>query len=295
MIININEDNKSKLCFNKTEINKAPLSFFPNAKETERQKIESNPINIFNGTIFNNINTFLYNSPYLPLNYYNYDIIILTPKNNNIFEERTPIFQVNNKNIRIADRKTHSGNCKDNIRQIIITNFTNFFLKFVNFIINKNKDKDKKIDIEYHIGYKIKYKIKLVDIIGFKVEQFLSSFATLKIKNNNKKKNYLLKKNNIDEIKKEIFSSFSSLFNKQVIDIFKDIYAKDIKNENDKEIDLSNFGLEGEILILNKKIPTYAQLREKFKNKEIKKNIMDQIIDSIKNIKKNIFIVKKYK
>ena len=38
MSININEDNKSKLCSNKTEINKVPLSFFSNAKEPEMQK-----------------------------------------------------------------------------------------------------------------------------------------------------------------------------------------------------------------------------------------------------------------
>ena len=137
------------------------------------------------------------------------------------------------------------------------------------------------------------YKIKLVNIISFSVEKFLSDFATLKIKNNSKKKNNLSKEN-IDEIKNEIFSSFSLLFNKKVIDIFKDIYSKDIKDENDKEIDLTNYGLEGQILVLNKDIPAYGELKEKYKNKEIKINIMKQIVDSIKNLKKkNIFTVKK--
>ena len=291
MSININEDNKSKLSSNKAEINKVPLSFFSDAKETESQKKEIVPINIFNGNIFNNINAYIYNSPYLPLNYYNYNFNILIPKNINTIEDRTPIFQVNNRNMRIADRITHSGDSKDNIKQIVITHFTNSFLKFVNYIISKKIDE--KIIIEYHIGYKIKYKIKLFDIIGFSIKKFLSDFATLKIKNKSKKKNYLLKENS-EKIKNEMFSSLSSLFNKQVIEIFRDIYAKDIKKENDKEIDLSNYGLEGQILILNKEIPSYGKLKEKYKNKEIKINIMDQIVDSIKNFKKkNIFIVEK--
>lgn len=291
MSININEDNKSKLCSNKTEINKVPLSFFSNAKEPEMQKKETVPINIFNGNIFNNNNAFIYNSLYLPLNYHYYNLNILTSINTNIIKERTPLFQVNNRNMRLTDRITHSGDCKDNIRQIIITNFTNFLLGFVNYIISKKIDKN--MNIEYHIGYKTKYKIKLVNIISFSVEKFLSDFATLKIKNNSKKKNNLSKEN-IDEIKNEIFSSFSLLFNKKVIDIFKDIYSKDIKDENDKEIDLTNYGLEGQILVLNKDIPAYGELKEKYKNKEIKINIMKQIVDSIKNLKKkNIFTVKK--
>lgn len=291
MNININEDYKSKLFFNKAEINNAPLSFFFNVKEPETQQKELVPINTFNGNIYNNINGFIYNSPYLPLNYYNYNINILTPKNNiKIIEKKIPIFQVNYKNMRLTDKITHSGNCKDNIRQIIITHFTNFFLKFVNYIVNKKIDKN----TEYHIGYKIKYKIKFVDIIGFDVEKFLSSFATLKFKNKTRKKNLLKIKNiDIDKVKNEILSSFSLLFKKRVFDIFKDIYAKDIKNENDQEIDLSNFGLDDQILILNKEIPAYKKLKEKYKNEEIKTNIMDQIVNSLKNFKKNIFIIKK--
>ena len=288
---NINEDSKSKLSFNNAEKNKAPLSFFSDAKETETQKKESVPINIFNGNIFNNINAYIYNSPYLPFNYCNYNLNIRIPNNINIIEDRTPIFQVNNRNMRLADRITHSGDSKDNIRQIIITHFTNFFVKFVNNIINKKIDE--KIIIEYHIGYKIKYKIKFVDIVGFSVKKFLSDFATLKIKNKSKKKNYLLKENS-ENIKNEMFSSLPLLFNKQVIEIFKDIYAKDIKKENDNELDLSNYGLEGQILILNKEILTYVKLKEKYKNNEIKTNIMDQIVDSIKNFKKkNLFTVEK--
>lgn len=291
MRININEDNNSKLSSNKVEKNKTPLSFLLNAKELETQKKESVPINIFNGNIFNNINAFIYNSPSLSLNYYNYNKNILTQNNTNIFQKGNPIFQVNNRNMRLTNRITHSGDSKDNVRQIIITHFINFFLKFVNYIISKKIDK--KMDIEYHIGYKIKYKIKFVDIISFSVKKFLSSFATLKIKNNSKKINYLLKEKNLDEIENEIFSSLYLLFKKQVIDIFKDIYAKDIKNENDKKIDLTDYGLEGKILILNKEIPTYGKLMEKYKNKEIKINIMNQIVDSFKNWSKNIFIVKK--
>ena len=290
MRTNINEDNNENLFSNNEEINKTSLSFFLNAKEPDTQKKESVPINIFNGNIFNTINTYIYNLPSLTLNYYT-NINILTKNNTNILRKGTPIFQVNNRNMRLTDRITHSGDSKDNVRQIIITHFINFFLKFVNYIINKKIDK--KMDIEYHIGYKIKYKIKFVDIISFSVKKFLSSFATLKIKNNSKKKNYLLKENNIDEIENEIFSSLYLLFKKQVIDIFKDIYAKDIKNENDKEVDLADYGLEGKILILNKEILTYVKLKEKYKNKEIKINIMDQIVDSIKNRSKNIFTVKK--
>lgn len=290
MSININENSKSKLSSNKEEINKAPLSYFSIAKEPETQKKEPFSVNIFNGNIFHNINANIY-WPYPPLNYYNYNLNILAPKNINITGERIPIFKVNNRNMRLTDNKIHSGNCKDNIRQIIITHFTNFFLKFVNYIISKKVDE--KIDIKYHIGYKNKYKIKFADIISFLVETFLSSFATLKIKNNSKKKNYLLKEN-IAEIKNKMLSSLHLLFQKKVIDIFKDIYAKDIENEYDKKIDLANYGLEGQILILNEEIPAYGKLKEKYKNNKIKTNIMNQIVLSIKNYeKKNIFTVNK--
>ena len=290
MNININENSKSKLSSNKEEINKAPLSYFSIAKEPETQKKEPFSVNIFNGNIFHNINADIYSS-YPPLNYYKYNLNILARKKINITGERIPIFKVNNRNTRLADNKIHSGNCKDNIRQIIITHFTNFFLKFVNYIISKKVDE--KIDIKYHIGYKNKYKIKFADIISFLVETFLSSFATLKIKNNSKKKNYLLKEN-IAEIKNKMLSSLHLLFQKQVIDIFKDIYAKDIGNEYDKKIDLANYGLEGQIFILNEEIPAYGKLKEKYKNNKIKINIMNQIVLSIKNYeKKNIFTVHK--
>ena len=57
---------------------------------------------------------------------------------------------------------------------------------------------------------------------------------------------------------------------------------------------MSNYGLEGQTVILNKEILTYVKLKEKYKKNEIKANIMDQIVDSIKNFKKkNLFTVEK--
>lgn len=283
---NINED--ENFIINNDKKNKALIPLLFNENGPEPQTKFSDSINTLKGKIEKNINAQENNmSGNSFLNLFNNNINQIN-KNSNISGEKKPIFQVNTRNI-------HSGNDPDNVKTIIIKDFISLFISFINYsirIINKNDN------FEFHICYRLKSKIKLEDIIKDTVKKLLISFAYVKDKKNEDYDNNIDNKSNtnIIEIIKQMPSSLDILFNKQVLDIFKDIYAKEIHNETDKEIELKNYGLKGKVFILDESVPTYKKLREKYKNKRPKIFLMDQIVDSLKNPpKKQLFEVKKKK
>lgn len=265
MFNNINEDD-TKNSSNNMEPNKLQYYLSLNPKEPEHKRGEE--------VSYKNLNE---NSVY-DINSNNFETTNLNNdnRNYNILGERNPIFKVNIRNI-------HSGNDKDNIRQIIITNFLNFFIHFINNIVNTKINKY----LQFQISYKFKYQIKLEDILESTVEKLLS-FATLRTNNEE-----ILNNKIIENCGNLMNSSLNQLFHKNVIDIFKDIYAKDIKNESDKEINLKKYGIEG-IFKINENIPTYEKLRDKYKTNVIKINLMDKIVNEMKNpTKKKLFVIKK--
>ena len=311
---NKNEDDK--FIINNDEQNKVHISLPFNENATESQIQSSDPFTNFTGKVIKNINAKennliensiinIYNSNTNQIN----ENLNISGENNlienniinicnsntnqvnenlNILGERNLIFQVNKRII-------HSGNDKDNVRIIIIRDFITLFITFVNYIIRIINGND---NFEFQICYQLKSKIKLEDIIIDTVKNLLSSFAIVKDKKKGDKDNNIENKDNenIVEFIKKLPSSLDILFNKHVIDIFKDIYAKNIHNETDKVIDLNNYGLRGKVFILDEKVHIYQKLRDKYKNNKIKILLMDQIVDSLKNPpKKNMFKIKKKK
>ena len=102
--------------------------------------------------------------------------------------------------------------------------------------------------------------------------------------------------NQFNKYKNIISPSLDELFKTPVIDLFLDIYAKtDFKNQNEKEIDLKAYGVEGLVFKIDDDIPTYEKLKENYKDNQKKIIIMDDIKKEIINLKKrNIFkVVKK--
>jgi hypothetical protein len=259
-----------------TDVNQIRL----NAKEPENQEYEKVPNNSFKDKLINNIDE---NNNNISININNI---------NNI--ERGPIF-------RVMHRTLHSGDDIDNIKQMVVTDFINFFLKFINFIINGkikeeggggiNLTNKSQTEIEFKIGCTIKPKIKFEDIIKLNVEKLLS-FESYKYYKNLKKEND--EKEKIKEIKNIIGSSLDKLFETQVIDLFKDIYYKEISNETDKEIDLKKYGIEGTIFKITEEIPTFQKLKGRYKNNKVKINKMDEIVES-NIIKPKKFYIKKKK
>ena len=207
------------------------------------------------------------------------------------FERKDKIFKVIYRNI-------HDAEAKDNIKQSIITNFINFFITFINFVISKKLNTNDKI---FHIHFQTKNKIKVNDIAKLTVKKLLlfeSDVNDKNKKNNNKKKNteseYNL--NQFNKIKNIISPSLDKLFETPVIDLFVDIYAKtDFKNQNEKEIDLTIYGVEGIIFKIDENIPTYEKLRDNNKDNNRKINIMDDIKNEIINLKRKKFKVEKKK
>ena len=197
-------------------------------------------------------------------------------QNFNIYGEKNLIFKVNFRN-------THSGNDKDNLKQMIIRHFVKFFIQFINYIVNAKINKD----IKFEISYKFKPQIKFEDIVESTVEKILS-FATLNVLNEE-----VTKEEVIQKYRNKINSLLGEFYHKNAIDIFRDIYAKDIRNETDKTINLSYYGIDG-IFRLNENISTYESLRGKFKNNIIKIKLLDKIVHSMKNPpKKSLFVIKK--
>ena len=137
---------------------------FKGNKKEEIKKGEI-PKNYSTGNLINDIainNNSLFNNN--ELIYSKYNIINQSKENKNKSKERKNIFKVNYRNI-------HDGDALDNIKQIIVTNFVNFFLIFINFIINQKINEE---SIKFQIGYQLKNKIKLEDILLLTVEKLLT-------------------------------------------------------------------------------------------------------------------------
>ena len=258
------------------EKNSINFNFTLNSKEPEQKEGEKTyNIKSF-GNSDDNINSKiskLYHDKYLNSES---DSLNNINQNFNNFEEKNLIFKAN-------IRTTHTGNDKDNIKQIIVRHFVNFFIQFINYIVNIKINKD----IQFQISYKCKEQIKLEDITKFTVEKLLS-FASLKVLNEES-----LKEKTIQNYRNIINSSLNELYHKNVIDIFRDIYAKDIKNETDKDINLRKYGIDG-IFKLNENILKYDSLKEKYKNNIIKIYLIDKIVYSMVNPpKKKLFVTKR--
>ena len=276
---NINENDEKQNTSSKEEKNLNNITITSNVNELEEDKkyIESKISS--NKTLVNNINV-------------NYELNNLNNTNEifNNFEQKDKIFKVNYRNI-------HDGDARDNIKQSIITNFINFFIIFINNIICKKLKTNNKI---FHISYQLKSKIKIEDISELNVKQllFFVHKNNRNEKSNNKKdnmeNNYNV--NQFNKYKNIISPSLDELFKTPVIDLFLDIYAKtDFKNQNEKEIDLKAYGVEGLVFKIDDDIPTYEKLKENYKDNQKKIIIMDDIKKEIINLKKrNIFkVVKK--
>lgn len=276
---NINENDEKQNTSSKEQKNLNNIKISSNVNELEEDKkyIESKISS--NKTLVNNINV-------------NYELNNLNNTNEifNNFEQKDKIFKVNYRNI-------HDGDARDNIKQSIITNFINFFIIFINNIICKKLKTNNKI---FHISYQLKSKIKIEDISELNVKQllFFVHKNNRNEKSNNKKdnmeNNYNV--NQFNKYKNIISPSLDELFKTPVIDLFLDIYAKtDFKNQNEKEIDLKAYGVEGLIFKIDDDIPTYEKLKENYKDNQKKIIIMDDIKKEIINLKKrNIFkVVKK--
>jgi len=276
---NINENDEKQNTSSKEEKNLNNIKISSNVNELEEDKkyIESKISS--NKTLVNNINV-------------NYELNNINNTNEifNNFEQKDKIFKVNYRNI-------HDGDARDNIKQSIITNFINFFIIFINNIICKKLKTNNKI---FHISYQLKSKIKIEDISELNVKQllFFVHKNNRNEKSNNKKdnmeNNYNV--NQFNKYKDIISPSLDELFKTPVIDLFLDIYAKtDFKNQNEKEIDLKAYGVEGLVFKIDDDIPTYEKLKENYKDNQKKIIIMDDIKKEIINLKKrNIFkVVKK--
>ena len=275
MFNNINE-NVLKYSSGGSEKNSINFNFSLNSKEPEQNEGEK-AYNIKSfGNLDDNINSKmskLYHNKYL--NFENSSLKNINQYSNN-FEEKNLIFKVNTRSI-------HTGNDTDNIKQIIVRHFVNFFIQFINYIVNIKINKD----IQFQISYNNKEQIKLEDITKFTVEKLLS-FASLKVLNEES-----LKEKTIQNYRNIINSSLNELFQINVIDIFRDIYAKDIKSETDKDINLSKYGIDG-IFKLNENILKYDSLKDKYKNNIIKIYLIDKIVYSMVNPpKKKLFATKR--
>ena len=189
---------------------------------------------------------------------------------------------------KIRKRKKHDANSKDNIVQIIIRNFIDFFLAFINLavkrIIKKEKPKIEKLkkekykdinfeEIQFKIGFVIKRKIKVKDILDLSVERLLNLDQERKIKNVQQNDNTSNKKRLI-KIRTFLGSLLDNFLEIPVISLFREIYAK--KKE---KIDLNKYGIKGIVLKLPKNMKTFKKLKEKQRNR-LKVQKMNKIIKS---------------
>jgi hypothetical protein len=281
---NINEEDTNKNAFSNIEQNIYENNIKLISKELEKDEKESKEILHRISDKNNNLNI-------ININYEQKNLKKPNEKvNNSSIELKDKIFKVNYRNI-------HDGDAPDNIKQSIVTNFINFFIIFINYIVGKKLNTDDKI---FHISYQLKSKIKIEDIIELTVKELLL-FEPQKKTKNNEGDNKIENKENIDninqfnKINKRIGTSLNKLFDTPVINLFKDIYAKnDFENQNEKIIDLKIYGVDGIQFILNDNIPTYEKLKESNKDNKRKINIMDEIVNQkIINHKKVMFKIKK--
>jgi hypothetical protein len=172
--------------------------------------------------------------------------------------------------------------------QIIIRNFIDFFLAFINLavkrIIKKEKPKIEKLkkekymeinleEIQFKIGFVIKRKIKVKDILDLSVERLLNLDQERKIKNVQQNDNTSNKKR-LTKIRTFLGSLLDNFLEIPVISLFREIYAK--KKE---KIDLNKYGIKGIVLKLPKNMKTFKKLKEKQRNRQ-KVQKMNKIIKS---------------
>ena len=279
---NIYENETKPNTSSNIEQNICAINFSLKHKELEEDNKNKD---LINGILVNDINGNINN---INLNY-EQNNLNKTNKELNLSEQKDKIFKVNYRN-------THDGEAQDNVKQCIITSFINFFINFINFIVGKKLNTDKEL---FHISYQLKSKIKIKNILELTVKQLLlieSQIKTQNEKDNHKKYNIDNSNlNQINKIRSIIGSSLDKLFETPVIKLFKDIYANNnFKNQNEKEIDLKIYGVEGIIFKLTDQIPTYEKLKENNKDNQKKINLMDEIVNQkIINPKKELFKVKK--
>lgn len=244
----LNKANIQHLIFDNNEDNTNIINFISNSKEPEKNVKGTELKNIINNASFN-----------------------LTNSNNikNGNNTTVPSNIKKNRIFKVYYRKYHGGNDKDNIKQIIITNFINFFLDFINFIISNIKEIK---DIKFKLGYKYKYKLKIEDFSYLNIENLLSKMDNLN--------NSIINGVKIKKIKERIGNKLNILFNTRITDLFMDIYNKDIQKDTDKKINLINYGLEGLVFEIGKDIPTFQKLKEKYKYNKYKTNLMNDIVYS---------------
>ncbi len=190
---------------------------------------------------------------------------------------------------KIFKQKRHNGYDYDNNAKIIIKHFVNFFLQFINYVINEGiRNKHINKIVKFEINYILKGYIKINDITTKTVEDLLKFKLDKKPKSQNNDitkinipkikptKNTISKnEKQIKELKdiKIISSLFDELFKTKVICIFNEIYIKNKK----KEIDLSIYGINGVKIDLDENYQTFEMIKKKYKDNEKK----------IKNIRKD--------
>ena len=198
---------------------------------------------------------------------------------------------------KIIKKRRHNSFSNDNNANIIIKHFVNFFLNFINLAINEALRKND-ININEEIKFKINFVIKsyisidfitsktVEDLIKFKLDQDHINHLqkTKQIFKKRHEKKYIIDieksiKKNEKQIKKlkDIQNAdfkLDKLFKTKIICIFKELYAKNKK----QNIDLSLYGIKGIKLNLDKKFQTFENIRNKYKNNEKKLEIFDNLI-----------------
>ena len=234
---------------------------------TKKEKFPMTIDNVNKAIEFNGVNTDLSGKT------------LISYENNNIKGKIS--FNKGKKIFKVVTNKTHTGDDIDNIKQMIIRDFINFFIAFINFIIEKTMPQNQKIRLQ--IGFQLKNKIKIEDINNLTVEELLI-FKNTTMKNLDGKEN----EEKIKKIRNIIGNCLDQLLKTEVFYLFKNIYAKKIQNESDKEIDLNQFGLNGIIFKLDEKIPFFQKKLQAYKDKKIKVKLMEKIVDKLINNKKKI-------
>ena len=190
---------------------------------------------------------------------------------------------------KIIKKRRHNSFSKDNIANIIIKHFVNFFLNFINLAINEALRKND-ININKEIKFKINSVIKhyiSIDFITSKTVEDLIIQKTKQIyisKIRHEKKYIIdieksIKKNEkqikkLKDIEKNADFRLDQLFKTKIICIFKELYAKNKK----QNIDLSLYGIKGIKLNLDNNFQTFENIRNKYKDNKKKLEIFDYLI-----------------
>ena len=190
---------------------------------------------------------------------------------------------------KIIKKRRHNSFSNDNNAKIIIKHFVNFFLNFINLAINEALRKND-ININKEIKFKINSVIKhyiSIDFITSKTVEDLIIQKTKQIyisKIRHEKKYIIdieksIKKNEkqikkLKDIEKNADFRLDQLFKTKIICIFKELYAKNKK----QNIDLSLYGIKGIKLNLDNNFQTFENIRNKYKDNKKKLEIFDYLI-----------------